>query len=752
VRLALVSANQKSSLEVNGWNESQHTISEVNEMRKTSLAVSFALMLLLAAGAMRVVSAQAQRPQTIAPVLRPTTTTLTGTVLANTAAAPWIIFKWGPAKNDILHILVSNATSFVQNGRPVSRSAVQVNMQAQVTGYYYGTQISFGTKFNATKVVILPALQTGTANSARLPSGYHPPAPQSGPPSNGPLRAAPPPPAYGRASAPPPQFRPAPAPAASPQAPSQPYTARPTARTMGTPQGATVNGVRILAKLIAGRCVPGNPTREHFVGSIYVNGKPEVALQYRWIRSDGATGPVVSVNATSTRQLNVRDEWDIQSPSPSGWEAIQIVSLDGQPSQIESNQAAFACSASTPTNAANAAGAANQSSAGSQAPGSARPPFNSNNPQPNGNRQATPPQLTPAQKAQLAQRQAAMQAKLQVMAQQERQRFQVYKAKFQLQQIDRHVGLLNAALQHSSCASTGCRAALQNRIANANGIRANIAHTMQPVTHLTESLLRNQGSAVQRTNPNPGAHPFGGGTHLGSAAQPGNPNAGKRPVSGGCTVPQINPLSVSQGQPGDPVTINGYGFGANPGQINFIVNPGQTVQASADYWSDTQIITSVPQVSGILGYSGNVFVVTCQQSNAVPFQFNPEIDVEQLPIAGNDAAFGDASCGPDICVSVHRIKADGSVSNLLIAGGFTGRRGDDIFFQGYQLKNGWVLDSVNLSLGQASDKRNGAQIGADSVGSSSPSVDIHWWDSPALGSASYTLAMYVHGPAGVPYQ
>jgi len=749
-------------------------------MRKASLAVSFALAFVLAAGATRVVSAQAQRPQTIARAVRPTTTTLTGTVLSNTAAAPWIIFKWGPAENDILHIRVSHATSFVQNGRLVSRSAVQANMQAQITGYYYGTQINFGTKFNATKVVILAALRPQPVNSARLPNGYHPPAPQSGPPSNGPLRAAPPPPAYGRASGPPPEFRPALAPAVSPQAPSRPYTTRPTTRATGIPQGASANGVRILAKLIAGRCVPGNPTREHFVGSIYVNGKPQVALQYRWIRSDGATGPVVSANATATRQLNVRDEWDIRSSNPSGWEAIQIVSLDGQPSQIESNQAAFACYASTPSGgpplppnqagpppqyrssarnqaapaqyAANQAGAANQSSAGAQPPGSVRPLFNSNNPQPNGSRQATPPQLTPAQKAQLARNQAAMQAKLQVLAQQERQRFQLYKAKFQLQQIDRHVGLLNAALQHSSCASTGCRAALQSRIANANVIRANIANTMQPVTHLTTLLLRNLGSAAQRANPNPGAHPFGGGTHLGSGAQGGSPNPGERPVSGGCTAPQISPLGVSQGQPGDPVTINGSGFGANPGQINFIVNPGQTVQASADYWSDTQIITSVPQVSGIPGYSGNVFVVTCQQSNAVPFQFNPEIDVEQLPIARNDAAFGDASCGIDVCASIHRIEADGSVSNLLVAGGFTGRRGDDIFFQGYQLKNGWVLDSVNLSLGRAPDKSNGAQIGADSVGSSSPFVDIHWWDSSPLGSASYVMAIYIHGPAGVPYQ
>jgi len=89
---------------------------------------------------------------------------------------------------------------------------------------------------------------------------------------------------------------------------------------------------------------------------------------------------------------------------------------------------------------------------------------------------------------------------------------------------------------------------------------------------------------------------------------------------------------------------------------------------------------------------------------------------------------------------------------LSMTGSNTGRTGDDIFFQSHQLKNGWVLDSVNLSLGRAPDKSNGAQIGADRGGSSSPFVDIHWWDSSPLGSASYAMAIYIHGPAGVPYQ
>ena len=282
-------------------------------MRKASLAVSFALAFVLAAGAMRVVSAQVQRPQTIAPASRPTTTTLTGTVLSNTAAAPWIIFKWGPAKNDVLHIRVSNATSFVQNGRLVSRSALQVNMQAQITGYYYGTQINFGTKFNATKVVILAALRPQPANSARLPGGYHPPAPPSGPPLNGPSRTSPPPPVYGRAAVPAPAFRPAPAPAAPGATPAQPQAARPaystapvyrlpgaaTPGTAGTAVGSRPNAALLAAKpqIINGELVLGKfriPMKQDAAtpAPAALNQKIQAALP-GYLRAKFAGGPTL---------------------------------------------------------------------------------------------------------------------------------------------------------------------------------------------------------------------------------------------------------------------------------------------------------------------------------------------------------------------------------------------------------------------------------------------------------------------------
>ena len=133
-----------------------------------------------------------------------------------------------------------------------------------------------------------------------------------------------------------------------PGAPRVPTTGLRSSSNLASPQTRAGAGVRVFSKIIAGRCLPGNPTREYFAGAIYMNGKPQVALQYRWIRSDGATGPVISATAVSSHQLLVRDEWDLRTSNYSGWEAMQILSVDGAPANIQSNHATFVCSANAP--------------------------------------------------------------------------------------------------------------------------------------------------------------------------------------------------------------------------------------------------------------------------------------------------------------------------------------------------------------------------------------------------------------------
>lgn len=113
-------------------------------------------------------------------------------------------------------------------------------------------------------------------------------------------------------------------------------------------QTGAANGVRVFSKIIAGRCAANNPTREYFAGAIYMSGKPQVALQYRWIRSDGATGPAIAATAVSSHQMNVRDEWDLRTANYSGWEAVEIISVDGMPVNIQSNHATFVCAGKVP--------------------------------------------------------------------------------------------------------------------------------------------------------------------------------------------------------------------------------------------------------------------------------------------------------------------------------------------------------------------------------------------------------------------
>jgi hypothetical protein len=478
------------------------------------------------------------------------------------------------------------------------------------------------------------------------------------------------------------------------------------------------------------------------------------------------------------------------------------------------------------------------------------------------------------QQALLAARRAAAQAQLQLLAAQAQERFLAYKSRFQLAQIDRHVNLLNAALQRVSC--NGCQAILKGKIAAAMSLRNNIALTTRPVSDLGLSLIghmpgdlgelpKNPAHANVPATPNPGLGkpvvcPAPAITSL-SASQGGSgdpltiygsgfsrhPNIyligaavpeqmsistsgpaqintqvpeilnsqafsgyiavvnppcqqGMRPVQSNawpfqfnpppqqtpkptpipsqvtgahagsvgnqippsgqpCQVPQITSLSVSAGQPNDPVTITGSGFG-HTGEVRFLMPSGSLQLMNSGYWSDGTIIADVPNITGVQAFPTSIYVVgapcqtggPAQQSNAWPFQFNPEIDTVMLPISSSDAAWANFGCGIDSCGSSAGTQPGGTAGDTVWAGHVTGVRGDDQFFSGYQLANGWVFDKANLQPEWAVTSNDGCQIGSGpSPGSASLFVDVHCYVSPDSGSAGYLLSIYITGPAGVPY-
>jgi hypothetical protein len=241
--------------------------------------------------------------------------------------------------------------------------------------------------------------------------------------------------------------------------------------------------------------------------------------------------------------------------------------------------------------------------------------------------------------------------------------------------------------------------------------------------------------------------------------------------------PTITAVSSNYGQPGDQIIITGSGFGSTSPTVDFLLSSnavgpsgtGSVQQApiAGGYWTPTQIIVYVPNVSGISAYSGSLYVQTASgKSNALAFQFQPALDVQQLPIGLGNVHFGGEFCGfpsnMPMGSDVVSVALQGGTANVQYCSSLVqGSKGDDLYFQGNTLRNGWTLDSVNFdkSACGANTGGNGASIASSGQGTSTPYVDVHWWVDPIVndftswnnGVACYTLGLTITGPLGTPW-
>lgn len=371
------------------------------------------------------------------------------------------------------------------------------------------------------------------------------------------------------------------------------------------------------------------------------------------------------------------------------------------------------------------------------------------------------PPLTPQQKAELARRQSQAQANLQQSASAQQQTFLRYKAQFQMRELDAQAARVNALARRADCGA-GCQSAVQAHLAASTQLRAQLQSTLHPVADLMQSLRSFRGAVNPSTGP---------------AGQNSGPDIRKKSGSGtgsACVAPQITAMNIAQGQPGDMMILTGTDLAnaqnpAIPPAIIFKLG-GAIYQTGVEYSSDSQIITTVPELPfpghpGLPTTQGFMFVTTCQQSNAETFTFIPQTDVELLPISQSDAIFSNFSCSPDICDAWQEIGPIESVpagmaADVANGGMFVGKRGTDSFFYGYQLRNGWVLDSVSFNFTNGNDpgvpdSNNGCSY-SNQIGSTSPYTSVGCWVSAGglgyPGIAGYLLGIYIHGPLGVPWQ
>jgi hypothetical protein len=220
------------------------------------------------------------------------------------------------------------------------------------------------------------------------------------------------------------------------------------------------------------------------------------------------------------------------------------------------------------------------------------------------------------------------------------------------------------------------------------------------------------------------------------------------------TTPIITSLSVTQGQPGDPVMINGSNFGSGPGEIHFVIANGKDVTASAGaIWSDTQIFTSVPDATGLLAFNGTVYVkrVPDQKlSNLAAFRFEPTLEIREVR-GTNDRVLTDPVWRTFVHSPPHEVFHGRSSANYLV-----GDKNNDELFINTRLKNGWVAEDaiVTCKRDHTTGCNGGAYVWEIKRGGDWPYLNVRWWLNPdppfGFSEVKYNFVVRLIGPKGVP--
>jgi len=233
------------------------------------------------------------------------------------------------------------------------------------------------------------------------------------------------------------------------------------------------------------------------------------------------------------------------------------------------------------------------------------------------------------------------------------------------------------------------------------------------------------------------------------------------------TTPEIASLLNAFGRPGEPVLISGSGFRA-PLEVHFVDQNG-TDRTSAITSSDAcSILTHVPDVSGVAGDSPwKVYVKSVGvASSAKDFTFKPAmetklLDVKAAGIQADSLVDGMWGEGKSLDQMMDWFNAhwdfweysnNSSVSITAShrGGQFWGRNGVDTYFKTFSLKNGWLVQSVNIEV-QYEPGESSAGLIMSRPGTPYPYAMVLWSDTTDRDMVNYSLSFTIVGPKGVPY-
>ena len=220
----------------------------------------------------------------------------------------------------------------------------------------------------------------------------------------------------------------------------------------------------------------------------------------------------------------------------------------------------------------------------------------------------------------------------------------------------------------------------------------------------------------------------------------------------------VNNATVTQLHVGDPIFVNGSGFGSGRGTLHFVIGAGQDLTADPAaglIWGDSQIFAVVPgpAAGGLPAFSGVAYLTNAAgvQSNLLSFVFVPQPDYRTIAVNTliPDAVFFRI---PGDQLEFWSDPWDGIVRQN--GNCFSGITGTDQILVNTHLKNGWTVRGMpTILIGFVDGGGGGAIPTAFSIGSNSPSVGVLWWVNVGVFCNSlygYKVSIPIQGPLGLP--
>jgi hypothetical protein len=205
------------------------------------------------------------------------------------------------------------------------------------------------------------------------------------------------------------------------------------------------------------------------------------------------------------------------------------------------------------------------------------------------------------------------------------------------------------------------------------------------------------------------------------------------------------------------INITGSGFGEESREVHFVVNGQDAMAQALNYWHDNQIRVMVPTFANVIVPTrADIYVVTAAGARTAPrsFLFSPVYGtrvycMESFPPGTTiiqPGSLQQASVWPSGVASPGCVPR-GAVLHRNIEL-FQGHAGNDWFFMGTRLTNGWVVDNVILGVYNA--QQSGAVIASFNKGTPDVATNIRWWaDVGALVGVTYTIAVVIRGPVAL---